>query len=303
MQIRPLAAAAVMLADVAVDSYVLLTRILVGWLYGCARLTMTIIIRIWTACDHAIASNFSWQARAVHQRADGEEVLAARLPRDAARRHDTEAAEEGVLPGHAARGFAPEHERLARPADRTTAHRVSLPVRRPIGAAQVALLLLSRPDGDMPRQAATRASARATCCRGGGDTQDRALSDHGYTWSHTYVTRRRLLFAPYTPYLPGDGHDVVWPKAVELLLSIPFTLGFRTRQVSRLLAASLVLEALYAWSWWRIDGDGSPFAQHRRALHYREHFMTNLATAGGLLLLQMVGAGKYTVDELLKKKE
>ncbi len=22
----------------------------------------------------------------------------------------------------------------------------------------------------------------------------------------------RLLFQPYTPYLPGDGHDVVWPK-------------------------------------------------------------------------------------------
>lgn len=120
---------------------------------------------------------------------------------------------------------------------------------------------------------------------------------------HVSYTSHRLLFAPYTPYLPGDGHDVVWPKAVELLLSVPFTLGFRTRQVSRLLAASLVLEALYAWSWWRIDGDGSPFAQHRRALHYREHFMTNLATAGGLLLLQMVGAGKYTVDELLKKKE
>ena len=59
MQIRPLAAAAVMLADVAVDSYVLLTRILVGWLYGCARLTMMMIIRIWTACDHAMTSSSS----------------------------------------------------------------------------------------------------------------------------------------------------------------------------------------------------------------------------------------------------
>lgn len=25
----------------------------------------------------------------------------------------------------------------------------------------------------------------------------------------------RLLFEPTTPYLPGDGHDVVWPKAVR----------------------------------------------------------------------------------------
>ena len=41
----------------------------------------------------------------------------------------------------------------------------------------------------------------------------------------------RLLFQPFTPYLPGDGHDVVWPKAVELLLAIPFTLGFKTTLV------------------------------------------------------------------------
>ena len=54
-----------MLADVAVDSYVLLMRILVGWLYGCARLTM-VIIRIWTACDHAIPSNFSYGRRGLY---------------------------------------------------------------------------------------------------------------------------------------------------------------------------------------------------------------------------------------------
>jgi len=113
----------------------------------------------------------------------------------------------------------------------------------------------------------------------------------------------RLLFQPYTPYLPGDGHDVVWPKAVELLLAIPFTLGFRTTAVSRLLATSLVLEAFYAWSWWSLAGDAGAFSQHRRVIHYREHFMTNVATAGGLLLLQKLGGGKYTVDELLKKKD
>ena len=31
--------------------------------------------------------------------------------------------------------------------------------------------------------------------------------------------------------------------------------------------------------------------------------MTNVATAGGLLLLQKMGPGKYTVDELLKKSD
>lgn len=113
----------------------------------------------------------------------------------------------------------------------------------------------------------------------------------------------RLLFQPLTPYLPGDGHDVVWPKAVELLLAIPFTLGFQTTLVARLLAVSLVLEALYAWSWWTIPGDAFSFAHHRRAIHYREHFVTNIATAGGLLLLQKIGGGKYTVDALLKKQD
>ena len=179
----------------------------------------------------------------------------------------------------------------------------------------------------------------------------------------------RLLFQPFTPYLPGDGHDVVWPKAVELVLSLPFILGCKMETVSRLLAASLVLEALYAWSWWTIPGEvsakrsnlplssplrssplrssglrssslrssslrSSPFrsapflfypsnpsstplvpplpvlrpqahsfAHHRRAIHYREHFVTNIATAGGLLLLQKIGGGKYTVDELMKKSD
>mmetsp|Transcript_504 Transcript_504/g.1404 ORF Transcript_504/g.1404 Transcript_504/m.1404 type:complete len:211 (+) Transcript_504:102-734(+) len=113
----------------------------------------------------------------------------------------------------------------------------------------------------------------------------------------------RLLFQPYTPYLPGDGHDVVWPKAVELLLAVPFTLGFKMEAVTKLLAASLVLEAFYAWSWWRMSGDPNAFSQHRRAIHYREHFMTNVATAGGLLLLVKLGGGRYTVDELVKKKD
>jgi uncharacterized membrane protein YphA (DoxX/SURF4 family) len=70
-----------------------------------------------------------------------------------------------------------------------------------------------------------------------------------------------------------------------------------------LLATSLVLEALYAWSWWKIPGNPDSFSHHRRAIHYREHFVTNVATAGGLLLLQKIGAGKYSVDELLKKKD
>ena len=114
----------------------------------------------------------------------------------------------------------------------------------------------------------------------------------------------RLLFQPFTPYLPGDGHDVVWPKAVELLLALPFVARLpddggraparRSRSCSRPST--------------RGRGGASPATptrspHHRRAIHYREHFVTNVATAGGLLLLQKIGAGKYTVDELMKKKD
>jgi len=37
-------------------------------------------------------------------------------------------------------------------------------------------------------------------------------------------------------------------------------------------------------------------------LHVRSHFFTNVGVAGGLLLLQGFGAGKYSVDALMKKK-
>ena len=36
--------------------------------------------------------------------------------------------------------------------------------------------------------------------------------------------------------------------------------------------------------------------------HVRSHFFTNVGVAGGLLLLQAFGAGKYTVDALMNKK-
>ena len=37
-------------------------------------------------------------------------------------------------------------------------------------------------------------------------------------------------------------------------------------------------------------------------LHVQSHFFTNAGVAGGLLLLQTFGAGKYSGDAVLKKK-
>jgi alanyl-tRNA synthetase len=221
LHFKPIAAAAVMLADVLIDAYLLLARILFGWLYGRGLYI-----------NELMAKKFS--------------LL-------------------GCLAMLIAVSVESKKKKASFPGLLLEATQLStgLSIALLIGRLLIAFLFLYVGLGEL----------------------------------------HRLLFQPYTPYLPGDGHDVVWPKAVELLLALPFTLGFRTTTVARLLATSLVLEAFYAWSWWAMRGDASAFAHHRRAIHYREHFMTNIATAGGLLLLQKLGGGKYTVDELMKKKD
>jgi hypothetical protein len=94
-----------------------------------------------------------------------------------------------------------------------------------------------------------------------------------------------------------------------------------------LLSTVLVVEAFTAWAWW------ASALNIGYKIHAREHFCVNVVSprncasslllssplfytrththththtqsvAGGLLLLSFVGAGKYTVDELMKKKE
>jgi len=95
----------------------------------------------------------------------------------------------------------------------------------------------------------------------------------------------------------GDGHNNMWPKLMEFSL-VPFLMiGLGTRFSSRLLALILISEALTYWRWW--DTQLGEFY----AVHARDHFTVNVAVGGGLLLLQGLGGGKYSVDELLKKKE
>jgi len=95
---------------------------------------------------------------------------------------------------------------------------------------------------------------------------------------------------------PNDGHNVVWPKVTELALAVPLVLGWRTKQASRLLAFTLALEAVSVWQFWSVPN-------LEIQLHSREHFAVNTAVAGGLLLLQNVGGGRFTVEELMKKAE
>ena len=61
------------------------------------------------------------------------------------------------------------------------------------------------------------------------------------------------------------------------------------------------MEALTAWPYWAEQVHDVPTLFHSR--HSKDHFATNVAVAGGLLLLQQNGAGKYTLDAWLKKKD
>lgn len=98
---------------------------------------------------------------------------------------------------------------------------------------------------------------------------------------------------------PGDGHDQLWLKVVEFTIALPFLFGLKTTLVSLLLGVSLVLESVIYWRYWSGTalGLGVPYM-----LHARDHFYTNFGVAGGLFLLQYIGPGKYSVDELLVKK-
>jgi len=99
---------------------------------------------------------------------------------------------------------------------------------------------------------------------------------------------------------PPDGHDHIWPKLVQLLFLVPFTLGYKTKFVTQMLAISLVLEAMTAWMFWREMCSDLPTLVH--AIHSKDHFATNIAVAGGLFLIQEA-PGKYTLDAYMKKKD
>lgn len=98
---------------------------------------------------------------------------------------------------------------------------------------------------------------------------------------------------------PGDGHDQLWLKVAEFTIALPFLFGLKTTLMSLLLGVSLVLESLIYWRYW---SESALSIGGAYALHARDHFFTNFGVAGGLFLLQYIGPGKYSVDELLVKK-
>lgn len=94
-----------------------------------------------------------------------------------------------------------------------------------------------------------------------------------------------------------DGHNNMPAKLLEFMFCLPFIVGYRTNVVCRLLSLVLLYEAVSSWMWFLST------LHIGYVIHAREHFFVNLGVAGGVNMLSVVGAGKYTVDELLKKKE
>ena len=84
---------------------------------------------------------------------------------------------------------------------------------------------------------------------------------------------------------PTDGHDNSW-LILELVLSLPFAAGYKTRPVTLALAATLAAEALTCWRFWHYSADAARGAWALgKYIHARSHFVTNLSVAGGLILL------------------
>ncbi|KAG2435255.1 hypothetical protein HXX76_007333 [Chlamydomonas incerta] len=90
-----------------------------------------------------------------------------------------------------------------------------------------------------------------------------------------------------------DSHDNNW-QLLELALCLPLALGWQTALTCRALAGVLLLEAGTCWPWWAWY-----WPSWHAAAHARLHFFTNVAVAGGLVLLQCLGAGRFTVDRLV----
>ena len=101
----------------------------------------------------------------------------------------------------------------------------------------------------------------------------------------------------------GDGHDQWWAKVAELLPALPLALGLRTPLAAMTLGVACALEALVQWPFWLYYlGDPYRLGPYY-AISAREHFVVNLAVAAGMLLLRQFGAGRFSVDELMKKED
>lgn len=100
-------------------------------------------------------------------------------------------------------------------------------------------------------------------------------------------------FAGTVAYMTSSGAPVPELSAViavvmELVVGVVLLVGFFTRPLALLLAVYTLGTALIGHHYWNMTG----------AMQYDNmiHFYKNISIIGGLLLLCVTGAGKYSID-------
>lgn len=124
----------------------------------------------------------------------------------------------------------------------------------------------------------------------------------GFAQIRRIVARDFALFAPSSDAggrtleagAYRDGHDNNW-LLLEFALATPLAIGWGGHVVTRALTLTLFAEAFGCWRFWA--------PRTFRPDHARAHFVTNLACGGGLILLRVFGAGRYTVDDYVRRNK
>lgn len=113
---------------------------------------------------------------------------------------------------------------------------------------------------------------------------------------------RRVAARGWRPWrsVPGsvafeDGHDNLF-ILLEMILAVPYALGWRLTAATRGLVATLLAEAAFCWPVWR------PWPNPHFRAHVRSHFFVNVGVAAGLLLSRSHEGGVFAVDRLARRK-
>jgi putative oxidoreductase len=88
--------------------------------------------------------------------------------------------------------------------------------------------------------------------------------------------------------VPAPELSTIIAVAMELVVGIALVVGFHTRLLALLLALYTLGTAIVGHHYWNMTG----------AVQYDNmiHFYKNISIIGGLMLLCVTGAGKYSVD-------
>jgi len=107
--------------------------------------------------------------------------------------------------------------------------------------------------------------------------------------------------AAWSASLVPRGVPAVWfwgpvGAYVELIGGILIVLGLATRYASLLMILFVIVATAISHRFWE-------FADPREFRGQQSQFLKNLSIIGGFIFLFAVGAGRYSVDRLLRRKD